>query len=169
MGVADDHVVNRHAARIANADLVGKVVVQHGRLGTAFANRHLGPFDASADTLPVVELDAGAHLDLVAVAGSHRELDLPTRPRFQREKHPDGERPDDVWGRRGAYELGVRRYVEQNLDVMGGVDWFQYADTPIEDVRRQLGIPPKSADAIAAGSLSALDPKAVFSHDDKSR
>ena len=63
----------------------------------------------------------------------------------------------------------IRRGLLMNLDVIGGVDWFQYADTPIEDVRQQLNVPPKGADAIAAGSLSALDPNAVFSHDDKSR
>ena len=48
---------------------------------------------------------------------------------------------------------------------MGGVDWFEYADTPIDDVRRQLGVPPKDAHAVAAGSRSALDPKAVFTHE----
>jgi len=29
----------------------------------------------------------------------------------------------------------LRRGVALDLDVMGGVDWFQYADTPIDDVR----------------------------------
>jgi hypothetical protein len=50
-----------------------------------------------------------------------------------------------------------------NLDVMGGVDWFQYANDPIDDVRRKLGVLPKGTDALAAGSLSAMDPNAVFS------
>ena len=46
---------------------------------------------------------------------------------------------------------------------MGGVDWFEHADQPIDDVRRKLGVGPKGDDAIAAGSLGALDPNAVFS------
>jgi hypothetical protein len=50
-----------------------------------------------------------------------------------------------------------------NLDVMGGIDWFRHADQPIEDVRRELGVEPKSGDALDTGSLSALDPNAVFS------
>jgi hypothetical protein len=50
-----------------------------------------------------------------------------------------------------------------NLDVMGGIDWFNYANDPIDDVRRKLGVSPKSADALTAGSLSAMDPNAVFS------
>jgi len=56
----------------------------------------------------------------------------------------------------------LRRGLGMHLDVMGGVDWFQYADQPIDDVRHTLGVQPKSADAIAAGSLSATDPDAVF-------
>ena len=65
----------------------------------------------------------------------------------------------DAVRRRDPARLAVHR------DVMGGVDWFEYADTPIDDVRRQLGVPPKDADAVAAGSRSALDPKAVFTHE----
>jgi hypothetical protein len=57
----------------------------------------------------------------------------------------------------------LRRGVALDLDVMGGVDWFQYADTPIDDVRTTLGVLAKGADAVAAGSLSAMDPNAVFS------
>ncbi len=57
----------------------------------------------------------------------------------------------------------LRRGLALDLDVMGGIDWFQYADTPIDDVRATLGVVPKSADALAAGSLSAMDPNAVFS------
>jgi hypothetical protein len=63
----------------------------------------------------------------------------------------------------------LRRGLAMNLDVMGGIDWFQHADTPIAEVRRTLNVPPKGEDAIAAGSLSAQDPNAVFSHVDKSR
>jgi hypothetical protein len=57
----------------------------------------------------------------------------------------------------------LRRGLAMNLDVMGGVDWFQYANDPIDDVRRKLGVLPKGTDALAAGSLSAMDPNAVFS------
>jgi hypothetical protein len=57
----------------------------------------------------------------------------------------------------------LRRGLAMNLDVMGGVDWFEYADEPLEDVRRKLGVLAKGADALSAGSLSALDPNAVFS------
>jgi len=56
----------------------------------------------------------------------------------------------------------LRRGMALKLDVMGGVDWFATADRPIEEVRQKLGVLPKSAEAIAAGSLSAMDPKAVF-------
>ena len=45
---------------------------------------------------------------------------------------------------------------------MGGVDWFEYVDDPLDDVRSKLGIVPKSDAAIAAGSLPAMDPNAVF-------
>jgi hypothetical protein len=64
----------------------------------------------------------------------------------------------------GADRLGdaLRRGVLLGTDVMGGVDWFEYADDPIDDVRTKLRIVPKSADAVAAGSLSANDPNAVF-------
>jgi len=58
----------------------------------------------------------------------------------------------------------LRRGILMNLDVMGGIDWFEHADEPIDDVRTKLKVPPKGEDAIAAGSLSAMDPKAVFKH-----
>jgi hypothetical protein len=56
----------------------------------------------------------------------------------------------------------IRRGVLLGTDVMGGIDWFGYADDPIDDVRAKLRLEPKSAEAIAAGSLSANDPNAVF-------
>jgi hypothetical protein len=56
----------------------------------------------------------------------------------------------------------IRRGLLLGTDVMGGVDWFDYADDPIDDVRAKLRLVPKSAEAIAAGSLSANDPNAVF-------
>ncbi len=31
----------------------------------------------------------------------------------------------------------LRRGLQMNLDVMGAIDWFEYKDTPIEDVRRR--------------------------------
>jgi hypothetical protein len=56
----------------------------------------------------------------------------------------------------------IRRGALLGTDVMGGIDWFDFADDPIDDVRTKLRLVPKSADAIAAGSLSANDPNAVF-------
>ena len=56
----------------------------------------------------------------------------------------------------------IRRGLLLGVDVMGDVDWFEHADDPLDDVRSKLGIVPKSAEAIAAGSLSANDPNAVF-------
>lgn len=56
----------------------------------------------------------------------------------------------------------LRRGLALNLDVMGGTDWFTYAAVPIDDVRRQLGVQPKGDEALDAGSLQALDPKATF-------
>jgi hypothetical protein len=58
----------------------------------------------------------------------------------------------------------LRRGLALNLDVMGEVDWFASASDPIEVVRARLGVLPKGDDAIVAGSLSALDPRAVFTH-----
>jgi hypothetical protein len=64
----------------------------------------------------------------------------------------------------GTERLGdaLRRGLLLGLDVMGGVDWFEYADEPLDDVRTKLGVVPKGDEAVAAGSLSALDPDAVF-------
>jgi hypothetical protein len=62
------------------------------------------------------------------------------------------------------FAAAVRRGILTGVDVMGGIDWFAHADQPIDDARRQLGVPPKSDDAIRAGSLSAMDPDAVFKH-----
>jgi hypothetical protein len=57
----------------------------------------------------------------------------------------------------------LRRGLAMNLDVMGGIDWFDYANEPLDEVRRKLGVLPKSDVALRAGSLSALDPNAIFS------
>ena len=58
----------------------------------------------------------------------------------------------------GTERMGdaIRRGLLLGRDVMGGVDWFEYVDDPLDDVRSKLGIVPKSDDAIAAGSLSAM-------------
>jgi hypothetical protein len=56
----------------------------------------------------------------------------------------------------------LRRGLAMNLDVMGGTNWFKSAHEPIDDARRRLGVLPKGPDAIDAGSLAALDPRAIF-------
>jgi hypothetical protein len=40
-------------------------------------------------------------------------------------------------------------------------DWFEHADRPIEDVRADFGIPPRSDAAIAAGSKTAWEPGGI--------
>lgn len=64
----------------------------------------------------------------------------------------------------GTERLGdaIRRGLLLGTDVMGGIDWFDHADDPIDDVRAELRLVPKSAEAIAAGSLPANHPDAVF-------
>jgi hypothetical protein len=64
----------------------------------------------------------------------------------------------------GTERMGdaIRRGLLLGRDVMGGIDWFDDADTPLDDVRSKLGLAPKSDVAVAAGSLSAQDPDAVF-------
>jgi hypothetical protein len=41
------------------------------------------------------------------------------------------------------------------------IDWFQYADWPLDDIRKHFGIPPKSAKAIAAGSKTPWEPGCI--------
>jgi hypothetical protein len=64
----------------------------------------------------------------------------------------------------GTERMGdaIRRGLLLGRDVMGGTDWFDYVDDPVDDVRTKLGLVPKGTEAVAAGSLSALDPNAVF-------
>jgi hypothetical protein len=64
----------------------------------------------------------------------------------------------------GTERMGdaIRRGLLLGRDVMGGIDWFEYVDDPIDDVRSKLALVPKGAEAVAAGSLSAMDPDAVF-------
>ena len=40
-------------------------------------------------------------------------------------------------------------------------DWFAYADVPVDDVRADLGLPPRSERAIAAGSKTAWEPGGI--------
>jgi len=40
-------------------------------------------------------------------------------------------------------------------------DWFAYADTPVDDVRTDLGLPPRSERAIAAGSTTPWEPGGI--------
>jgi hypothetical protein len=40
-------------------------------------------------------------------------------------------------------------------------DWFAYADWPLADVRTHFGIPPKSAKAVAAGSVTPWEPGGI--------
>ncbi len=42
-----------------------------------------------------------------------------------------------------------------------GVDWFEYADWPVNQVRRYFGVPPKSAKAIECGSVTAWEPGGI--------
>ncbi|MBY5162384.1 hypothetical protein [Salsipaludibacter albus] len=41
------------------------------------------------------------------------------------------------------------------------VDWFDYADLPLEEVRRRFGIPDKSDGALAAGSVGPWHPDGI--------
>jgi hypothetical protein len=41
------------------------------------------------------------------------------------------------------------------------IDWFQYADWPLDDVRGHFGMPAKSAKAIAAGSVTPWEPGGI--------
>lgn len=40
-------------------------------------------------------------------------------------------------------------------------DWFALADLPVEEVRRRLQVPPKSAGAVAAGSVGPWEPGGI--------
>jgi hypothetical protein len=56
----------------------------------------------------------------------------------------------DAW-RRGAL---------CSRDLMG-VDWFEYAELPVDDVRAEFGIEPKSDAAFAAGSVGPWQPGGI--------
>ncbi len=42
-----------------------------------------------------------------------------------------------------------------------GTDWFAHADRPLDEVRADFGIPPRSAKAIAAGSKTPWEPGGI--------
>jgi hypothetical protein len=42
-----------------------------------------------------------------------------------------------------------------------GIDWFEYADWPVNQVRRYFGVPPKSQKAIDCGSVTAWEPGGI--------
>ncbi|MGF1469321.1 MAG: hypothetical protein ACFCGT_24650 [Sandaracinaceae bacterium] len=46
-------------------------------------------------------------------------------------------------------------------DVMTGIDYFELVDLPLDEARRRLGIVPKSAEAIRAGSVGIDDPEGI--------
>ena len=41
------------------------------------------------------------------------------------------------------------------------VDWFRYAELDVEEARQELGIVPKSDDALAAGSVGPWEPGGI--------
>jgi len=51
-----------------------------------------------------------------------------------------------------------------NRDVMYGIDYFSMKDLPLGQVKELLGILPKSADAIQAGSVGIMDPQGITSY-----
>jgi hypothetical protein len=60
--------------------------------------------------------------------------------------------------RRGALSHGPDG--EPDVDFMQ-VDWFRFADYPLDDVRRRFGIVAKSAAAMTAGSSSPWGPGGI--------
>ena len=42
-----------------------------------------------------------------------------------------------------------------------GIDWFRYADWPLDEVRKDFGVPGKSAKAVAAGSVTPWEPGGI--------
>jgi hypothetical protein len=51
---------------------------------------------------------------------------------------------------------------DQETDFLA-TDWFEHADRPLQDVRAHFGVPPKSAKAIAAGSVTPWEPGGISS------
>lgn len=48
----------------------------------------------------------------------------------------------------------------KDTDFMG-VDWFEYADWPVDDVRKHFGVPEKSAKSTGAGSVTPWEPGGI--------
>jgi hypothetical protein len=61
-----------------------------------------------------------------------------------------------------ACRLGdaMRRGASCGKDLMA-VDWFELADRPVDEVRRQLGIVAKDLDAVASGSRGPWEPGGI--------
>lgn len=55
--------------------------------------------------------------------------------------------------RRGAQTVGEPDFLR--------LDWFELADRPVEEVRRRFGVVPKSAGAVAAGSVGPWEPGGI--------
>lgn len=60
--------------------------------------------------------------------------------------------------RRGALSHGPDG--QPDVDLLA-VDWFTYADRPVEELREAFGIVPKAPDAIAAGSVGPWEPGGI--------
>lgn len=61
--------------------------------------------------------------------------------------------------RRGALTHGDQRMLDR--------DWFADADRPVDEVRAEIGLVPRSDRAVAAGSLGPFEPGSLstFQHD----
>lgn len=55
----------------------------------------------------------------------------------------------------------LRRGRLVDRDLVGGVDYFELVDLPIEEARARLGIVPKSDAAVAAGSAGVFEPAGI--------
>lgn len=44
------------------------------------------------------------------------------------------------------------------------IDWFEWAKTPIDEVREAFALTPKSPEAVAAGSVGPWEPGGISSH-----
>ena len=62
-------------------------------------------------------------------------------------------------GANAAWDLNLHGR-PSDVDFLG-VDWFEYADWPVSQVRRYFGVPPKSQKAIDCGSVTAWEPGGI--------
>ena len=51
-------------------------------------------------------------------------------------------------------------YPGRSTDLLA-TDWFEHADRPLEEVRAELGLLPRSARAVAAGSKTPWEPGGI--------